>query len=848
MPSARPAIADTDITRARMESSRNNEATGEVKDDLSALAWVQEELRRSLDAAHKALRRFVKEAESLAGSDVDVVDPSVLRTARQQIHQGVGALELVGLPAAATVLRAGLGAGESHPQAATLWKLAAGVFEAQAHGLLASDVFVKRVASRLLAQLRIVERGEGDVSERLAQDLLFFCAQAASPGAGKAAPRLAAVRQVYGLVSHHPVDYATSALGRYDPAWVAQARKRVSAAKESWSAVAGGELHRMSGLTEQFSLVGDSLKRLFPQGEAMASELQHAVSTTQQGAAAPGTALAMEVATGLLYVDAALEDADFDSADQGQRIQRLAQRIAAVRQGAAPEPLEGWMEDLYRRVSDRQTMGSVVQELRHSLSEAEKLIDQFFRNPADRNVLIPVPNQLASMRGVLSVLGMDQASTALLRMRDEVEGMIQTEVDPQRVAQAGVFDRLAGNLGALGFLIDMLSVQPQLAKSLFVYDAAAGTLNPSMGRAAQRAVGVPAGDTLTLVEPRLIEHAQMLAFSAVREDVSLADVSRDLAKLSVEAKAADQPALSAAVTQAQEAIEHAHGAGDIASARGQLSEALVDFVATASGPVGLDSRPAPLAPVSAPAPLRVTPPAPATMELAEDDEMREIFLEEAREVVQGAQAACRHLAGSPDDLEQLTTVRRAYHTLKGSSRMVGLKAFGDAAWACEQLYNARLADQQPADDALRQFTTWSLDYLSGWVEDIATRRDGARDPKIVESAALALRDPAAAAATRAAGGAHAAAPAVAAPVLPPPVVEAPVAQPMALGMPPDLPSAHDLDFTLPPAAPAAAPLQTLSFELDLSKFDAPPPAATPALGVDPTSPSMFALFDDPVTP
>ena len=30
------------------------------------------------------------------------------------------------------------------------------------------------------------------------------------------------------------------------------------------------------------------------------------------------------------------------------------------------------MEDLYRRVSDRQTMGSVVQELRASLSEIEK--------------------------------------------------------------------------------------------------------------------------------------------------------------------------------------------------------------------------------------------------------------------------------------------------------------------------------------------------------------------------------------------------------------------------------------------------------------------------------------------
>jgi len=109
-----------------------------------------------------------------------------------------------------------------------MWKLAAAVFEAQSQGLLQPDVFLKRVESRLLAQLRIVERGEGDVSERLAQDLLFFCAQATAPGAGKAAPRLAAVRQAYGLAATPPVDYATSGLGKYDPAWVAQARKSCS--------------------------------------------------------------------------------------------------------------------------------------------------------------------------------------------------------------------------------------------------------------------------------------------------------------------------------------------------------------------------------------------------------------------------------------------------------------------------------------------------------------------------------------------------------------------------------------------------------------------------------------------
>jgi chemosensory pili system protein ChpA (sensor histidine kinase/response regulator) len=89
-----------------MDSSRNAANPTEAGDDLSAVAWVQDELRRSLDAAHKALRRFVKESEALGTSGVEAVDPAVLRGARVHIHQGVGALELVGMPDPASVLRA----------------------------------------------------------------------------------------------------------------------------------------------------------------------------------------------------------------------------------------------------------------------------------------------------------------------------------------------------------------------------------------------------------------------------------------------------------------------------------------------------------------------------------------------------------------------------------------------------------------------------------------------------------------------------------------------------------------------------------------------------------------------
>ena len=108
-----------------------------------------------------------------------------------------------------------------------------------------------------------------------------------------------------------PADYGRSDLGRFDPSWIAQARKRVASAKDSWSAVAGGEMHRLNGLIEQFSLVADSLKRLVPGGERLGEALSQAVTQTVHGGVAPPPALAMEVATSVLYVEAALEDNAF---------------------------------------------------------------------------------------------------------------------------------------------------------------------------------------------------------------------------------------------------------------------------------------------------------------------------------------------------------------------------------------------------------------------------------------------------------------------------------------------------------------------------------------------------------
>jgi chemosensory pili system protein ChpA (sensor histidine kinase/response regulator) len=826
-------------------------------DDLSAIAWVQPELRRTLEAAHKSLRRYLRHADAIGDSDLDSADPAPLVAARHQLHMGAGALAMLSMPALAQVLHASetavqrmvarpallnaaaltviernsfalldylarqlagkpvspvmlfpqysatqqlAGADRVHPadlwpvpwqwrelpvdrsaqpraaddaaraemessvlalmrqpdgsllarlsdfcadlaagaaqsavadgRLATLWQMASALFEAQAGGLLKNDIHVKRLASRLLVQLRMNVRGQHDLSDRLAQDLLFFCHHAAAPNDAHPAPRLAAVRATWpqpaGLAAG---DYDTPSLGRFDPALLALARKRLAAAKDTWSAVAGGELHRLATLGEVFSLVDESVRRIFPEGSRLGHALLSAAERTAAAQTEPAPTLAMEVATALLYLDACLEDGEFDHPELATRMQHLGQRIHEVAEGADPQPLEAWMEELYRRVSDRQTMGSVVQELRASLSDVEKHIDLFFRQPAERQGLVPVPQQLSAMRGVLSVLGMAQASQAVLRMRDDVQALIK---DDAAVPQAEM-ERLADNLGALSFLIDMLSVQPQLAKQLFQFDAATGSLHAVMGQT-HRPAAPPAAAPASAGGAPLVDQVQALAL-ALTHPAALApddeDLTQRLDRLAQQALAADETELARTLSGARVAL---HSAGDAATRqalRSDLAQGLLGL-----GPV-LEPAPLPPGPVPPPRP----PSAPGRTGLEDDLEMREIFIEEAREVVADARDALHRLAEHPETAGDMTQLRRAFHTLKGSSRMVGLTDFGQAAWACEQLFNARLAEQNVRMDApLRAFTEQALSTLGHWTDAIEAGDAQACTPESLVAAADALRN------------------------------------------------------------------------------------------------------------
>ena len=388
--------------------------------DLGPLAWVLEELRKSLAAASAALRRYVRDTGLARGADMASVDDGQLRIARQQLHQAVGALEMVGQAGPAHMLRAmeaavqkfierpelcneasaakveragfaladylevlllgkpasavalfpqykeaqdlagadrihpadlwalewdwqepaspapretlgyapavraridtavlrliksgdtgaahdvtqvslGLAASQAERQARVFWQVCAGFFEALALQLLPLDIYVKRAATRVLLAYAALAKGETAVSDRLVHDLVFFCAQAV-PQAGQA-PSLEAVRRAWRLDRHPPVDYATPQFGRFDPALLAQARKRIAATKDTWSALSGGDAGKIKGLADQVRQLSDSLVKLHGGTAPLAQSLSTVVEAVVRAGRPPAPALAMEVATAVL--------------------------------------------------------------------------------------------------------------------------------------------------------------------------------------------------------------------------------------------------------------------------------------------------------------------------------------------------------------------------------------------------------------------------------------------------------------------------------------------------------------------------------------------------------------------
>ena len=83
-----------------------------------------------------------------------------------------------------------------------------------------------------------------------------------------------------------------------------------------------------------------------------------------------------------------------------------------------------------------------------------------------------------------------------------------------------------------------------------------------------------------------------------------------------------------------------------------------------------------------------------------DEDIIEIFVEEAGEVLQEIEHHLRTLKSRPRDRGALGELRRGFHTLKGSGRMAKATDIGELAWKVENMLNRALEGKIPVSEQL----------------------------------------------------------------------------------------------------------------------------------------------------
>ncbi|MBS1169965.1 MAG: hybrid sensor histidine kinase/response regulator [Burkholderiaceae bacterium] len=141
-----------------------------------------------------------------------------------------------------------------------------------------------------------------------------------------------------------------------------------------------------------------------------------------------------------------------------------------------------------------------------------------------------------------------------------------------------------------------------------------------------------------------------------------------------------------------------------------------------------ENAPAQPAATTQPPPAQATAEAQPVSDEEIDAELLDIFMSEAEEVLDFVKQTVPEARNHKDDHEQLSTLRRSFHTLKGSGRMVGLTAFAEAAYSIEQVMNLWLAEARSGTPDLFSLLDKAAQELGEWVDDLKTSGKSARTP------------------------------------------------------------------------------------------------------------------------
>ncbi len=575
------------------------------------------------------------------------------------------------------------------PAARAPWWMALAVFDALVLDGVTVDASVRRLGSRLDAQIKKLIEGSATVSERLLRDMLYLVATSTHSN-----EHIDSVRYAYRLAELIPQRAASADL---EPVRIhlRALREQIALAMEHWDQFSAGlasALPPFHESTARMVALGETIKQVDLM--RLLAAIANVANMLRKDPLAHTDSIALELATALLLAEQGVDQLDHQDGQPGVEFTHLvdlvAGRLSALLRGETPAaPDSPQLAAVAQRARQRLVMHQVVREIQANLAVIEQSLDTFFRNPAKNAELTQLSKPIAQIEAALSAIGEQRAITVLAECSASIEAFATSGY----IAQPAAFEDVARKLSAIGFFVNQLQAGAANIDAI---------LSPSL--ASQTAAKpVEQATPYSTVESEMADRAEMTRTlvgalrNAPQDTVLRGELKQNLQGLREDAQLVADNALEQRAGAAIAALEAAQSAEHIEQAVASLT----------AQPVAVEHS-------------------TDTMRLAAagtaqiDAELLEIFLEEAREVLAAIAEEVPKLSAALHAREPQAELQRAFHTLKGSGHMVGLGAFASTAMVVEEVMNRWLQLEQPANPPLLVMLRQAHVLFAAWVEQLKT--------------------------------------------------------------------------------------------------------------------------------
>jgi len=535
----------------------------------------------------------------------------------------------------------------SEIEARRLFWVTAGVLEALRAKAFEPSNDLKQSVGKVEREIkRLADDGEKsfrqDPPHELTRNLLYFVAHAPTEHG-----RIGELREVFRLgallPSQEEVEHARGSIAGHNRSLL----DTVSVAiKEDLLRVKDAlDLHlrnpdavaaQLSGQTEVLDRVSDTLGMLgLAVARRVVQEQRDAIRAVVSGTRAADESSLLDIAGALLYVEASLDE----------QVQHL---------GGVPASTGEGMAAVVPSSETRRVMQAVMKEAQTNFTRAKQCFVAYIESNWDSDQLKDAPELLDQVVGVMRIIELPEPADYLAAIGRFTEREL---LGRRHVPDVMQMEALADTLASLEYYLEAQAEQ-RPGRDRILHTARAGLEKLGYWP-------LP-GETLE-AEPAPVVVAQPAALDVVDFDATAALVDATEAR----AAAAEPPVVEAGVEAPSEVA---------------IAESLAaPEAATEPEPVVAAVGTVPVAPVQP----EEGPIAGGFEEASEeiDAEIREVFVEEVEEEISNLAQSLPAWIESPGELDRLKSIRRVFHTLKGSGRLVGAITLGELSWRVENMLN-----------------------------------------------------------------------------------------------------------------------------------------------------------------